>query len=266
MITVSLISEYLYCPFKVYLHKYHSDIVDKSLLTNQITHETMRGFEEILKRNLWVLKGKMKIRRILEELFKGVPEYLEEIYEKYQDEIYYEGYGDEFERLKEDMILNSWIIGLKIQKLLYNGINGPDAADILFPTCLIEYEIEDRELGLSGKVDMIEIIDGVYYPIKIKRTLPPLKGVWQSDALQITGYAILMEREFNKEIQVGFVNYTKIGSRKPVLIGSSLREKFTEVFNEMTYVVYDGYKPEVVQNVAKCRRCTYYEICDYAMD
>lgn len=266
MITVSLVSEYLYCPFKVYLHKYNSDIVDKSLLNNQITHETMRGFEEILKRNLWALKGTMKIRKILEELFKGIPEYLEEIYEKYQDEIYYEGYGDEFERLKEDMILNSWIIALKIQKLLDNGINGSDAADILFPTCLIEFAIEDKELGLSGRVDMIEIIDGVYYPIKIKTTLPPLKGVWKSDALQITGYALLMEREFNKEVQVGFVNYTKIGSRKPVLISSSLREKFTEVFNELTYVVYDDYKPEVVQNVAKCRRCNYYEICDYNME
>lgn len=265
MITISLINEYLYCPFKVYLNKYNPNIEEKSILTGQITHETLRGFEEILKRNLWGLKGKMKIREILEELFTGVPEYLEEIYEKYQDEIIYEDYGDDFECLKEDMILNSWIIALKIQKLLNNGVNGSDAADILFPTCLIEFAIKNKELGLSGIVDMIEIIDGVYYPIKIKTNLPPLKGVWHSDALQITGYAILMEKEFNKVIPVGFVNYTRIGTRKPVLISSTLREKFTEVFNELTYVVYNDYKPEVDQNIAKCRRCNYYEICDHCM-
>lgn len=264
MITVSLVGEYLYCPFKVYLNnKYNSDVIDKNIIIGQISHESMQEYEKILKKNLWDLKGDMKINDILEKLFHGIPEHFEEVNSKFQDRLYYEDYIDKFQRLKEDMVFNSWIMALKIQKLLKNGVYGSEAVDILFPTCLTEFLIEDEELGLSGKVDRIEIIDGVYYPITTKTNLPPLKGVWEADALQITGYAILMEREFNKKIKVGFVNYNRICCRKPVLISSSLIEKFNNIFNELTDVVYGDYKPEIVQNVSKCRSCECYELCDY---
>lgn len=265
MITISLVCEYLYCPFKVYLnYKYNADIIDKNIIIGQISHESMQEYEKILKNNIWDLKGDMKIKDILEELFKGIPEHFEEVDRKFQDKLYYEDYNDKFRRLKEDMVFNSWIIALKIQKLLKNGIYGSEAVDILFPTCLTEFLIEDKKLGLSGRVDRIEIIDGVYYPITTKTNLPPLKGVWESDALQITGYAILMENEFNKKINVGFVNYNRICCRKPVLISPSLIEKFNNTFNELKYVVYDDYKPEIVQNVSKCRSCECSELCDYS--
>jgi CRISPR-associated exonuclease Cas4 len=42
-----------------------------------------------------------------------------------------------------------------------------------------------------------------------------------------------MEHKFNKEIPVGFVNYMRVGSKKPVLINTHLREKFSHVFNEI---------------------------------
>jgi CRISPR-associated exonuclease Cas4 len=54
-----------------------------------------------------------------------------------------------------------------------------------------------------------------------------------SDAIHVTAYAYLMEHEFNKEVPVGFVNYMRVGSKKPVLINTSLREQFTYVFNEI---------------------------------
>ena len=66
-----------------------------------------------------------------------------------------------------------------------------------------------------------------------------------------------------KEISVGFVNYMRVGLKKPVLIDPHLREKFSEVFNEIVSIVYDDKFPEVIQNVNKCRSCDYCEICDY---
>jgi CRISPR-associated exonuclease Cas4 len=72
-----------------------------------------------------------------------------------------------------------------------------------------------------------------------------------------------MEHEFNKEIPVGFVNYMRVGSKKPVLINTHLREKFSHVFNEIISIVYDDKFPEIVQNLNKCRSCDYCEICQY---
>ena len=262
MIPVSMIREYLYCPLKVYT-KMHSQNIKSCPTISNISHDAIIGFEELIKRNLWPLKGEMHVKQVLESLLKDIPEFLDIIYHQYQDvEVVNNGTG-KFDILKEDLKFNSWLIAIKTQKMLKTGLTGAEAVNLLFPPSLLEFRIEDSENGLSGQIDKIEIVDGVYYPIKIKTNLPPIKGVWQSDAIQITAYAYLMEHEFNKEISVGFVNYMRVGSKKPVLINTHLREKFSEVFNEIVSIVYDDKFPEVIQNVNKCRSCDYCEICDY---
>ncbi len=263
MITVSLIQEYLYCPLKVCMEMDNSDIQSKSLLTSKISREAQIGFEELIKQNLWTLKGEMPIKEILKNLLKNVPEFLDTVYQKYYDEFLDDQAETIFKKLMEDMKFNSWLLAIKSQKLLKTGISGADAVNTLFPPCLIEFKIEDKEHGLLGQIDKIEIIDGVYYPIKIRRSLPPLKGVWESDALQITAYAFLMEKEFNKEIPVGFINYMMVGSKKPVLINTSLREKFIVIFDEVASLIYEDKLPKFVQNIKKCRSCDYRELCEY---
>jgi CRISPR-associated exonuclease Cas4 len=263
MITVSLIKDYLYCPMKVYIGSDYSGLESNAIMTGKIVREALIGFEEIIKRNLGCLKGEMKINEILNGLFKDVPEYIHMIYERYEDETNGNTYL-KFEDLKEDLKLNSWLIALKTQKMLNNGINGFEVVDILFPPSFIEFKIINREFGLTAKIDKIEIIDGVYYPVKIHTNIPPLKGVWQSDAIQIAAYSFLMEEEFNKKVPVGFVNYVKIGTKKPVLINSLLKEKFENIFNEVYSMIYEEKEPSFSKNINKCRVCEYSEICDYS--
>jgi CRISPR-associated exonuclease Cas4 len=265
MIPVSMIREYLYCPLKVYI-KIHNENVKSYSPINNISHDALIGFEELIKRNIWPLKGEMKVKEILEELLKDMPEFLDIIQHQYENFELVDKLNNNFDVLKEDLKFNSWLIAIKTQKMLKTGLIGAEVVDLLFPPSLLEFKIEDKENGLLGQIDKIEIIDGVYYPIKIKTNLPPLKGVWQSDAIQITAYAYLMEHEFNKEISVGFVNYMRVGSRKPVLINTNLREKFSQIFNEIISIVYDDKFPNVVQNVNKCRSCDYCDICQYSSE
>jgi CRISPR-associated exonuclease Cas4 len=265
MIPVSMIREYLYCPLKVYLKMHDEDVKSYSPITN-ISHDALIGFEELIKRNLWHLKGELPVKEILEELLKDMPEFLDIVRLQYQNVEVADNLNNNFEILKEDLKFNSWLIAIKAQKMLKTGFNGAEVVNLLFPPSLLEFKIEDEENGLLGQIDKIEIVDGVYYPIKIKTNLPPLKGVWQSDALQITAYAYLMEHEFNKEISIGFINYMKIGSKKPVLINNNLRKKFSQVFNEIIAIVYDDKFPKIAQNVNKCRSCDYCEICQYSLE
>jgi CRISPR-associated exonuclease Cas4 len=260
MIPVSMIREYLYCPMKICM-KIENKEINSTSIVNIISREALIGFEELIKRNLWSLKGEMTVKEILEELLKDIPEFLNVIYEQYQEEEIVD--EKKFENLKEDLKFNSWLTAIKIQKMLKSGINGADAVNLLFPPSLVEFRIEDKDNGLLGQIDKIEIVDGVYYPVKIKTNLPPLKGVWQSDAMQIAAYAYLMEYEFNKEIPVGFVYYMKVGSKKPVLITTTLREQFSEVFNEIVSIIYDDTIPEMVQNEKKCFSCDYCDICEF---
>lgn len=190
MITVFLIREFLYCPLKVCMELHNNDMRNNSLLTSRISREAQIGFEELIKRNMLTLKGEMSVKGILKKLFNNVPEYLDTVYQKYQNEFLDDQAKTIFERLIEDMKFNSWLIAIKSQKLLKTRISSSDAVNILFPPCLIEFKIEDKEHGLLGRIDKIEIIDGVYYPIKIRTSLPPLKGVWDSDALRYCLYIL----------------------------------------------------------------------------
>jgi CRISPR-associated exonuclease Cas4 len=264
MITVSLMKDYMYCPMKVYIGTDYTGIESNSILEGRILREAVIGFEEIIKRNLVRLKGELTINAILEELLKDVPDYVLSIIQRYENDK-----NDEMsiiiEDLKEDLKFNSLLIAIKTQKMLDIGINGFEIVDILFPQSFIEFKIENRELGLAAKIDKIEIVDGVYYPIKILTNIPPTKGVWQSDAIQIAAYSFLMEEEFNKKVPVGFVNYMKTGTKKTVLINSMLKEKFEHVFNEIYSMIYEGKEPYFSKNINKCRACEFSEICDYCV-
>ena len=262
MITVNNIKEYLYCPEKLNLRLENLDITTESQISGKISKEAFKEFDGIVQRNLWSLNGEMNIKDILNELFKDVPPFLDTIYKQYLEE----GIEDPiplFERLKDDLRFKSWLTAIKVQKLLKDGINGSEAVKILYPPSFLEFKIENREVGLKGIIDKIEIIDGIYYPIVIQTNLPPFNGVWESDAVQTSAYSFLMEDEFNKEIRVGFVDYIKVGSKQPVVNSPLLNNKFIEIFENLNEMVYDGKKPEVRINVNKCRSCEYSEICSY---
>ena len=262
MITISNIREYLYCPEKVNLRLENSEIQTEAMIVGKIFREAYMGFNGIVQKNIWGLNGDFSIKKILNELFKDIPEFLDTIHHRYHEE----GIDDRdrvFEILKEDLRFNSWLIALKTQKILRDGRTGSEAVDILFPPCFIDFQIENREVGLVGRIDKIEIIDGVYYPIKIQTSLPPLKGLWESDKIQIAAYSFLIEEEFNKDVPVGFINYVKTGSNKPVPNSSMLNDKFIEVFNEVSSMIYDGNTPEFHMNINKCSSCEFSEICEY---
>ena len=76
----------------------------------------------------------MQFKEILEEIFNDVPEYLESVYMKFEDEIIDDEVGIRFESLKEDLKFNSWLIAIKSQKILNSGINGSDASRYTFST------------------------------------------------------------------------------------------------------------------------------------
>lgn len=265
MLNVSEISIFVYCPLKLYL-KYSEDIEAKSgeMIAGKAIHDARRGFEEILQHNTWNLTSDMEIAQIQRVILEGVPEYLDELHSKYL--IYYKSYKENlnrvFRELKEDLIIEASINVLKIKKLMKSTQkDGREISQILFPQSLVEFPLENKELNLKGKVDKIEIINHVYYPVVIKTGFPPSRGVWLSDSLQIAAYSLLMDYELNKEVLVGFVYYTKIFERRTVVINSNLHNKLFDVLNSINVMFEREEIPEFRRNKNKCRKCEYLEIC-----
>lgn len=270
IITVSNISEYIYCPLKLYLkHNHEKDVQKHDIIAGKFVHEIRRDFEELLKRNIWSVKEDMEFSKIFALLYEAVPEIIEKKSQRYEDmeSIDLNDIENLCEDIKYDLKLDSYSLAAQIKKILIKtGKTGGEISEVLFPPSLVEFSIDNQELNLSGKVDRIEIIDGIYYPVEMKTGKPPASGVWESDALQITAYALLIEQEFNRDVLVGFVDYLQINQRRPVVVNSNLREKLLDVLEEVYSMFYEGNIPEIKQNVKKCKICEYADLCEYCND
>ena len=86
-------------------------------------------------------------------------------------------------------------------------------------------------------------------------------GVWDQDAIEQVAYAILIEEEFNTEVYVGFVDYEKIGDRRPVVMDVNLRKALFEIIREVKEITENKKLPNVKKTSKKCEKCEYKEIC-----
>lgn len=266
MISVSTISEFVYCPFKVHLRYVEGyKIQSPSMLMGKLYHEVNRGYEELVKRNIWSLNKKMDLEEVSLNILEGVSEFVKETSQKYWDPELMD--DNEFEdaksKLESQFKLDSLIIAIKTKKILNTGKSPVEILDMLFPPSITELTLENSEMGLRGKVDKVELGEGIYYPVEIKTGFPPVKGVWQADELQITAYSLLIEEELKKEVLVGFVDYLQIRERKTVVVNSILREKLFETLSQLQSLLYEGDFPEKEPMASKCRNCNYAQVCDH---
>jgi len=270
-IRVSSITEYLYCPLKLYI-KYHlevdnnsnEELNDKSNL--KIIRQLKMDFQDIIRKNLWKIKKDMNASEINETLFQDVPYLLNKSMESYE----FEKDSEKsllYKELENDLKVENTILALKIHRILLKTKKEPGKiAEMIFPPALQGYLIRDNNLEMSGAVDKIEIIDGKYYPVSRKSKNPPLRGIWDSDALEIAAHALLIEREFDTEVMVGFVDYENIGDRRPVIVDSELKEGLFIVLDAIREIINQGELPEVSINPKKCEKCSFLEICHQNLD
>ncbi len=267
MIRVSSISEFVYCPAKMYLdHVQENNIQTHRMIRGKIVHEIRRGFEEITKQNMWRIKENIELEDIFDIIFDEVPQFIESVLKKYYDkyEMDYIILKDICRDLEEDLKLESQFLALKIKKILNTTKKrSNEIAEMFFPQSLLEFPLKNEELNLMGKVDKIEVVNGIYYPVETKTGIPPSNGVWLADALQIAAYAVLMDYELNKEVLVGFVDYTGVCERRPVVINSILHQKLFGVLDDINAMFEKQEIPEFKPNRNKCEKCEYMDVCEY---
>ena len=108
---------------------------------------------------------------------------------------------EQTDEITDETYFNMKILALKAKKAMnILDKDGMEIVEMFFPNCMYSYLMKDKQLDLIGICDKIEIIDGKYYPISFKSSKPPLKGTWDSDAIELAANAILIEEEFDTEV------------------------------------------------------------------
>lgn len=261
MMNISSIKTHMYCPMKLYIQNH----VDKNENKNyQLAIEIKKlkiDILDLIQKNMRKIKKDMNLNEIENKLSEGIDQYIESTTNAIKT-MNFDLTPEQINEIIDSTYFNIKITALKIkQAMTILHKNAFEIIDMFFPNCMYSYLLKDPQLELIGMCDKIEIIDGRYYPIIIKNSNPPIKGVWDQDAIELVSYAILLEDEFDTEVFVGFVNYEKIGEKRPVVMDVNLRKGLFDVIREVKEITENKKLPNVRKNIKKCENCEYNDIC-----
>lgn len=261
MMSISSIKTHMYCPMKLYIQT-HVDTNEN--INYQLAIEIKKlkiDVGDLIQKNMRKIKKEMQLCEIEKILSENIDSYIKST----ADAIISMDLGLDYSQINEiidDTYFNIKITALKIkQSMTILDKHAFAIMDMFFPNCMYSYLLKDSRLELIGMCDKIEIVDGKYYPVAIKNSNPPLKGVWDQDAIELVACAILLEEEFETDVFVGFIDYEKIGDRRPVVMDVNLRKGLFDVMNEVKEITENKKLPQVKNNIKKCENCEYKDIC-----
>ncbi len=261
MINISSIKTHMYCPMKLYIQN-HVEVSENNDFQLAIEIKKLKiDIIDLIQKNMRKIKKGMAMIQIEQILSQNIESYIKNTTEA----IISMDLGldnNQINQIIDNAYFNIKITALKIkQAMSILDKNAYEIIDMFFPNSMYSYLLKDSQLELIGMCDKIEIVDGKYYPVTIKNSTPPVKGVWDQDAIELVAYAILLEEEFETEVYVGFVDYEKIGDRRPVVMDVNLRKGLFDVMREVKEITDNKKLPNVHKNPRKCNNCEYKEIC-----
>lgn len=117
--------------------------------------------------------------------------------------------------------------------------------------------LKSEQYKLIGKADLIEEIDGHWYPIEYKRGH---KGEWDNDELQVCAQALCLEEMLGQTITQGYVYYAQSHQRQQVAISAELRETALATIQAIHTILQTGNMPPAIYT-QRCRGCSLYQQC-----
>lgn len=118
--------------------------------------------------------------------------------------------------------------------------------------------MRNNKLGFHGIVDMAIETDIAVHAVEFKISAGNKK---RGDQLQLSAYAMLLEKYFSKPSLVGFL-VGKGKSLNIINIDADKRRSVMEVSNKIRQMLRRGSKPDSSATVAQCCVCEYVNFCN----
>lgn len=265
MINVSSLSEYAYCPRKLYyrLVENMKEEETKSLVLGRIKHKILSDInkeEEFVIKNI---KNFMEENEIYMNFIRTYFSVVTSVVGKSSDTLIKFNVDPRelseklFEALKERARINSKMV-LDIMNV--KQVFGSDLIQSV-PKAIVQDFIKNEELELKGYVDRIEVNNGEYVPVEIKSgKLSNLIG----NKLQLTGYCMLVEKKYFTIVSRGFLEYVDLNQRIDINPGELKKEVFN-IRDNIKLLLDKKDLPERVKDRRKCLSCSFYQRC-YNLD
>lgn len=266
MISVTLLSSYLYCQRKLFLERVLGlfEIPRAALIKGTVRHETydlINKTEESLVKSITqpielpLLKDKYK-KHYQSLLRKAVIKNKQRIIEVDILPL------DLFEKTLPLIRLEAETRAEDIYRfIIKHNLYGEELWEKLTPKIISELRIESKNLGLKGIIDQIEVYDSGYVPVELKTGKAPKEGVWPGHKIQLAAYALLTEEKFKQEVKEGFVTYLDTQQRRHIPINQFLRLEVIELVEKVNRLITNLNLPNITENENKCNACSLKDTC-----
>jgi CRISPR-associated exonuclease Cas4 len=114
-----------------------------------------------------------------------------------------------------------------------------------------------RQLGLTGKADVVEFHDKVPYPVEYKLGK---QRKWQYEAIQVCAQALCLEEMTGYAVPRGAIYYCSSRTRREIDFDTQLREKVVEITETVRSMLTKMILPLGV-NDQRCEKCSLIESC-----
>ena len=120
----------------------------------------------------------------------------------------------------------------------------------------------DSRLGLTGKPDYLVEQKGQIIPIEVKSTRAP-EAPYDSHIFQLAAYCYLVERTYGKRPPYGIIHYANRDFA--VDYTRELESTLLDLLTEMRQNEFRSDVDRSHEQVARCRRCGYRNLCDQSL-
>ncbi|MBI4447858.1 CRISPR-associated protein Cas4 [Candidatus Woesearchaeota archaeon] len=265
MIYVTALSDYLYCPRKLFLAKRLGFVEPpkQALIFGSVKHEVMdqinKSEEEIVgsvtkdyslqeitsvykKKYYQLLINSLRSRKFMLKKLNIDPLLIfREAWPFFQREASFRAEN-----------LQSFIQEKKVY--------GKELWDALTPKLLTEFAVRSESLSLCGVIDRVEINQGLFTPVELKTGKAPKEGLWPNHRIQIAAYMLLLQ-DCQKKVNEGVVHYLDTNQRVKIVMNPFIQEEVIELIKKVNGLLSGHTLPKICEETKKCASCGLREQC-----
>ena len=258
LIAVSSLSNYTYCPRRLYLSQVKGIRKETShSVAGKIEHDARRIICPQLKHKYLKLTNNKQIVEFENRVFQIIdrtmdyirkvafiefPIFTPEI-QFFIEELDYRLKSEEERRVQT--LTNLFEMGKWNKSKIYH----------LLPW-LVEHPVASKDLQLKGRIDQVFLEEERAIPVDIKTTPYPFISR-EADAVQIGAYSLLLEKVWGREVRKGQIYYSRSFLHYDVRISDELRNKVIETRNCVRRILEMTKPPPPLEGheALKCRFC-----------
>jgi len=263
MIPVTALSEYLYCPRKIYLRyvlKFKpvtKDFIIKGKLKHDVFDAANKAEQDLI---LNIKPSDLdNLSSIYKQAYTGL---LNKSIDKFEHDIISASMDKRQlfeESLKKFLDVAAYRSKFLVNLIKQTGLYGQDLINALPVKVKSEIFLSSKRLGLRGVIDRVEMMDGFHVPVELKTGSMPRDGVWPGHRAQLASYILLLNERFNSN--QGFIEYIDHNVRKKIVMNPFLEEEIKNLVNQVIDLCNSDTVPDVCSNPNKCKSCNLQNSC-----